>query len=91
MAFFMQSERDTLTRDESQLFVYAAADPKRGGQTEVRPLWPGDLSPKRILLTGGASCPDGLIQQVITRLNSLWPAEALRSIDEVLIELEADV
>jgi 4-hydroxy-3-methylbut-2-enyl diphosphate reductase len=43
-----------------------------------------------VLITGGASCPDGLIQQVISRINSLWPAEALRSVDDVLADLGGD-
>ncbi len=86
-AFFIQSERDILSRDESQHFVFPAHDPKRGGTTEVRRLWPNDVSPKRILLTGGASCPDGLIQQVITRLNRLWPLAQLRSVENVLADL----
>lgn len=91
-AFFIQSESDILSRDESQHFVFPALDPKQsGGRTEIRPLWPGDMTPKRILLTGGASCPDGLIQQVITRLNSLWPPELLRSADDVLNDLSSDL
>ena len=53
-------------------------------------LWPGDETPKRVLITGGASCPDGLIQQVITRINALWPAHALRSVDDVLADLGGD-
>jgi len=89
-AFFIQSERDILSRDESQHFVFPALDPKLGGRTEIRPLWPGDMSPKRILLTGGASCPDGLIQQVITRLNGLWPREHLRGVEAVLADLKID-
>ena len=43
---------------------------------------------KRVLITGGASCPDGLIQQVITRINSFFPPEQLRSIDAVLADLQ---
>lgn len=87
-AFFVQSERDVLSRAESRHFVFPAHGPGKGGQTISRPLWPDDFSRKRVLLTGGASCPDGLIQQLITRLNSFWPAEQLRSIDEVLAELQ---
>jgi 4-hydroxy-3-methylbut-2-en-1-yl diphosphate reductase len=40
------------------------------------------------LLTGGASCPDGIIQQVITRINSLFPANELRPIEAVLADVE---
>jgi len=88
-AFFIQSERDILSRDKSQHFVFPVLDPAVGGKTEVRPLWSNDLKPKRILITGGASCPDGLIQQVITRINSLWPVKILRTVDEVLVDIEA--
>jgi 4-hydroxy-3-methylbut-2-enyl diphosphate reductase len=41
-------------------------------------------------VTGGASCPDGIIQQVITRINALFPTEQLRPIGTVLQELEAN-
>ena len=34
---------------------------------------------KTVLITGGASCPDGLVQQVITRINSFFPPGQLRS------------
>jgi 4-hydroxy-3-methylbut-2-enyl diphosphate reductase len=47
--------------------------------------------PLRILLTGGASCPDGIIQQVITRINTFFPANTLRPIASVLADLEARV
>lgn len=46
-------------------------------------------TPKRVLITGGASCPDGIIQQVITRINSFFPTGALRPIDAVLKDLES--
>jgi 4-hydroxy-3-methylbut-2-enyl diphosphate reductase len=42
-----------------------------------------------VLITGGASCPDGIIQQVITRINGFFPPEALRSVADVLRDLEA--
>ena len=87
-AFFIQSERDILSREHSHHFVFPAKGPGVGGSTISRPLWPQDSTRKRVLLTGGASCPDGLIQQVITRLNGLFPPGDIRSIDEVLSELE---
>jgi 4-hydroxy-3-methylbut-2-enyl diphosphate reductase len=55
----------------------------------VRALWPADAGPKRVLITGGASCPDGVIQQVIDRINGLWPAAQLRPIETVLAELRS--
>jgi 4-hydroxy-3-methylbut-2-en-1-yl diphosphate reductase len=88
-AFFIQSESDILSRDESRHFVFPVAGPGIAGKTITRPLWPNDHTRKRILITGGASCPDGLIQQVITRINALWPAESLRSVDDVLASVSA--
>ena len=57
-----------------------------------RPLWSGaaagaPAAPRRILVTGGASCPDGIIQQVISRMNSFYPPDALRDIEAVLSDL----
>ncbi len=90
-AFFIQSEHNILSRDACEHFVFPAADPKAGGHMEKHPLWPEETNPskRRVLLTGGASCPDGLIQQVITRLNGFYPPGALRPIDDVLADLEA--
>ncbi len=84
-AFFIQSESAILSRSEVEHFNYGSG----GGFTEVRPLWPADCTaPRRVLLTGGASCPDGIIQQVITRINSFFPANHLRSVDDVLKDLQ---
>jgi 4-hydroxy-3-methylbut-2-enyl diphosphate reductase len=44
--------------------------------------------PRRILVTGGASCPDGIIQQVIDRLNGTFPPQSLRTVESVLADLE---
>jgi 4-hydroxy-3-methylbut-2-enyl diphosphate reductase len=46
------------------------------------------VPPRRILITGGASCPDGIIQQVITRLNSFFPSQRLRPISALIKDLE---
>lgn len=87
--FFIQSESNIRSRDEVEHYVFPAGGPgsQHGGHSEVHALWLGDLTPKRVLITGGASCPDGLIQQVIARINALWPEEKLRSIDDVLADL----
>ncbi len=94
MAFFIQSEADIRSLAEVAHYVFPAhgPGPAGGGHTEARELWPAeDFSrPRRILITGGASCPDGLIQAVITRINSLFPAARLRSVDEVLAGLETN-
>ncbi len=94
-AFFIQNEANIRSRATVDHYLYVGAG---AGRTEPRPLWPSfakasegtalpDL-PKRVLVTGGASCPDGIIQQVITRLNSLFPVEELRPIESVLAGLE---
>ncbi len=87
-AHFIQSEANIRSREEVEHFVFPAPNHGITGHTEVRPLWPDDRSRKRVLITGGASCPDGLIQQVITRINGLWPADALRPVEAVLVDLE---
>ncbi len=92
-AFFIQSEANILSPVEADHYVF----PTRGGPTpdghvERRPLWggvewrPGER-PRRILVTGGASCPDGIIQQVISRINSFYPPGSLRSVESVLADL----
>jgi 4-hydroxy-3-methylbut-2-en-1-yl diphosphate reductase len=93
-AFFIQSEASIRSPDTVEHYVYVGGG---NGRTEARPLWPGlgatagagdRAQPKRVLVTGGASCPDGIIQQVITRINSFFAPEELRAVDEVLRGLE---
>jgi 4-hydroxy-3-methylbut-2-enyl diphosphate reductase len=94
-AFFIQSEANLLTRDEAEHYVFPSkGTPGQGGYMDRRPLWadawdrpPG--KPRRILVTGGASCPDGIIQQVIARINSFHSPGSLRAIDSVVAELSA--
>ena len=88
-AFFIQSEANIRSRDEIEHYVFPAGGHGKGGHTEIHPLWPRDDTPKRVLITGGASCPDGLVQQVITRINSFFPPSQLRRIEDVLAELTA--
>jgi 4-hydroxy-3-methylbut-2-en-1-yl diphosphate reductase len=86
-AYFIQSEANIVSADAVEHYVYVGGS---HGHTEVRPLWPKPTgpAPKRVLITGGASCPDGIIQQVITRINSFFPATELRGIGDVLRDLE---
>jgi 4-hydroxy-3-methylbut-2-en-1-yl diphosphate reductase len=84
-AFFIQSEANILSRSEVEHYVYAGGGT---GRIESRRLWPDDVAPKRVLITGGASCPDGIIQQVITRINSFFPGPQLREVDDLLRELK---
>jgi 4-hydroxy-3-methylbut-2-enyl diphosphate reductase len=86
-AFFIQSEAGIASREAVDHYLYVGSG---NGRTERRPLWsPEDRAAKRILITGGASCPDGIIQQVITRINSFFPAESLRPLEAVLRDLGA--
>ena len=92
-AFFIQSEANILSQTEAEHCVFTAkGNHGAGSHMERRPLWTGNGegptgAPRRILLTGGASCPDGIIQQVISRINGFYPAESLRPIDSVLADL----
>jgi len=86
-AFFIQSERSIRSRAEIEHYVFPSVGHGRTGHTEIMPLWPDCESPKTVLISGGASCPDGLVQQVISRINALFPAQQLRSVEEVLAGL----
>jgi 4-hydroxy-3-methylbut-2-enyl diphosphate reductase len=93
LAFFIQSEADIRSLAEVQHYVFPAHLPgtTAGGHHEPRPFLPGEAfaCPRRILITGGASCPDGLIQAVITRINSFFPADRLHPMEMVLATLAA--
>lgn len=92
-AFFIQSEESIRSAETVEHYLYVGSG---SGRCESRPLWPTNqpggridgTSVRRVLVTGGASCPDGIIQQVITRINSFFPPSSLRAIDDVLHELE---
>jgi len=92
-AFFIQSEANILSPAEAEHHVFPAKGLMgAGGNVERRPLWDGIVpkpgaAPRRILVTGGASCPDGIIQQVIFRINSFYPTRELRSVESVLADL----
>lgn len=91
LAFFIQCEADILSLDAVRHYIFPAHGPGAGGgRHENRPLWPGETfdRPREILITGGASCPDGLIQQVVARLNTFFPADRLRPVEAVLADLE---
>lgn len=88
-AYFIQSEAAILSHAEVEHYVFPAKGTKgQPGGIERRPLWDDLSGGKRVLITGGASCPDGIIRQVLMRINSLFPQEKLRSMDEVLRALE---
>ncbi|MFZ9683111.1 MAG: 4-hydroxy-3-methylbut-2-enyl diphosphate reductase [Cephaloticoccus sp.] len=88
-AFFIQSEANIRSAAVVEHYVFPSLHEGRThGSTEMRPLWDDLNHPKRVLITGGASCPDGIIQQVITRLNGLFPPAAVRPVEALLRDLE---
>ena len=86
-AFYIQSEANILSRDRIEHFVfpYDPSNPKQG-RLETRPFLPRGQQSLKILLTGGASCPDGLLQQVIAKINGYYHASGLRCIEDVITE-----
>ena len=86
-AFYIQSEANILSRDRIEHFVfpYDPSNPKQG-RLETRPFLPRGQQSLKILLTGGASCPDGLLQQVIAKINGYYHASELRCIEDVITE-----
>lgn len=88
-AFYIQSEKNILSA--GRMLHYSFHPQSTSGQGdpfEERVFLQGLQPPVKILLTGGASCPDGIIQQVIARVNSFFPPEKLRSLDDVLADVE---
>jgi len=90
-AHYIQSEANILTSDKIRhyIFPYDLTDIPNESDA-VRPFLDTLSEPKRILLTGGASCPDGLIQQVIHKINSFFPPQSIRSIESILETFEAE-
>ena len=87
-AWFIQSEENLRGREDVEHHVFSADGQERAGSMVRRP-FPAGGDPMRVLITGGASCPDGLIQQVIARINTFFPAERLRPVEAVLSEIQA--
>ncbi len=84
-AFYIQSERNILSPERVSHYEFAPGG--KGGEMVERAFLP-ERRPLRILLTGGASCPDGIVQQIMTRINSFFPAESLRPVEDVLADWE---
>ena len=86
---YIQSEDNILSLDSVRHYIFPynlTAAPAT--VEEERPLFQTPPEKPRILLTGGASCPDGIIQQVIHRINSFFPPENIRSIEAILGDFE---
>lgn len=87
-AAYIQSEENLLGRNQVLHYHFAQnpADPQ-AGTFEKRPIEIAEKKPIKVLITGGASCPDGIIQQIISRYNSYFEADQLRPLDAILEEL----
>jgi 4-hydroxy-3-methylbut-2-enyl diphosphate reductase len=84
-AHYIQSESNLLSLKTVRHYIFPYNLPK--GSTAVeeeRPFFDTSVKKPHILLTGGASCPDGIIQQVISRINSFFPPGEIRAIGDVL-------
>ncbi len=84
-AFYIESEADILSAETIQHFDYYSGHTKTVaflGQEYLS----GEKTP-RILITAGASCPDGIVQQVIVRINSFFEKQNLRSIEAVISDV----
>lgn len=90
-AHYIQSEKNIISLDCIQHYVFPYNLEKRPEQSmEERPFLGQDAVAPRILLTGGASCPDGIIQQVIHKINSFYPSDALRPVPEILQAFQSE-
>lgn len=84
-AHYIQSESNLLSLETVQHYIFPY-NLYKGSTTieEERPLFDTSVKKPHILLTGGASCPDGIIQQVISRINSFFPPGEIRAVGDVL-------
>lgn len=90
-AHYIQSEDNILSYHRIRHFVFPHHLNKLPAYTDMeRPFLSHAQQVPRILLTGGASCPDGIIQQVINRINSFFPPESLRPVGHILAAIESD-
>ncbi len=84
-AHYIQSEANLLALDRIRHYNFPYSPERLPDRSDVeRPFLDPGKSQPRILITGGASCPDGIIQQVIFRINSFFPPESLRPLDAIL-------
>ena len=90
-AHYIQSESNLLSLETVRHYIFPHNLP-HGPATieEERPFFNAPVKKPHILLTGGASCPDGIIQQVISRINSFFPPDEVRSMSDVLEAFHSD-
>lgn len=90
-AHYIQSEKNILSLVQIRHYIFPYQLNKLPERSEVERSFLGHTQEMpTILLTGGASCPDGIIQQVIHKINSFYPSEALRPVAEILADFEAE-
>ncbi|CAI8291390.1 MAG: 4-hydroxy-3-methylbut-2-enyl diphosphate reductase [Opitutia bacterium UBA7350] len=91
-AHYIQSEGNLISSDTVRHYIFQT--PSMSNQTETESIRKFHLEidtpkkPRYVMLTGGASCPDGIIQQVINRINAFFPAGSLRSPEAVLADFK---
>lgn len=88
-AHYIQSEADILSLGRVRHYIFPT-ERKDGDEAEIeRPFLPEDGRRPRILLTGGASCPDGILQQIVHKINAFFPEEEIRPVDELLAAFDS--
>lgn len=86
-AHYIQSEQNIRSLDCVRHYIFPHNLTSATATVEEdRPLLLSPAEKPRILLTGGASCPDGIIQQVIHRINSFFSPEQVRPVEAILEE-----
>lgn len=90
-AHYIQSEENISSMESIRHYVFPYNLSEISNESEqIRPFLDANRKHQRILLTGGASCPDGIIQQVIHRINSFFPADQLRPLSSIIEEFESE-
>jgi 4-hydroxy-3-methylbut-2-enyl diphosphate reductase len=90
-AHYIQSEKNILSFDRIRHYIFPHNLEKLPDRYEEERAFLTDTGEApRILLTGGASCPDGIIQQVIHRINGFYPKDALRPVEEILDAFQSE-
>ncbi len=90
-AHYIQSEANILSAEQIRHYHFPYNLDEIPKESEVvRPFLDISRPRQRILLTGGASCPDGIIQQVIHRINSFFPPEQIRSVESILEAFQSE-
>ncbi|HEY8402346.1 MAG TPA: 4-hydroxy-3-methylbut-2-enyl diphosphate reductase, partial [Cytophagaceae bacterium] len=79
-AYYIESEQDILSKEAISHFDF------KNKKVVTRSFLTEELKPVKIMITAGASCPDGIIHQVVIKINSFFEAGQIKDVDEVLAE-----